>query len=171
MGRFQEGEGGTGKTPGIQCLRPWHMSIAQAVALGNARPNEICDLYHMSPSQVSAIMGSPAFQAEVQRLQSEHALVQHDMAADIRLMAKRALEIVDEDMDVNPSEPANRKLRQNAALEVLGIAGIRKVGGTGGRVNFLQYNDNRSVSADEMDEDEVRNELMDLLKGNDGTYS
>lgn len=171
MGRYPEGENGQGKTPGIERLRPWHVSIAQAVALGHARPTEVAELYGFSRSQVSAIMGSPAFQAEVARLQEEHTLVAHDMAADIRLMVRRAMEVIDEDLDIDPKEPANRKIRQNAALEVLGIAGVRKTGGAGTINNFLQYNDNRRTKSEDMDENAVREEVMELIQGPNGEYS
>lgn len=166
MGLPQMGPGGTGLSPQIQSCRPVHRSMARSVALGNRNPTDLAREYGYSKGQISRIMGSPAFQAEVERIERSAELVEMDSSINVRLMAEKAMSIVDEDMEMDPETPELRRIRQNAALEVLGIVGVRK---TGGGDTYFTYNDNRQVDVEDLDEDDIRQEIIDITAASQGS--
>lgn len=169
MGRTQQGENGLGLSPHIQHMRPHHRSMARAVALGNRRPTDLSEIYCLSVGQVSRIMGSPAFQAEVLRLEQELDLVSHDLAKDIRYMTETALQVLDEDLNTKPMNMEMRRLRSTTALEVLGIAGIRK---TGGNTTLIKIDNNiETKHVEDLEESELRDEIIELSKEPTGAYS
>ena len=171
MGMFQQGIGGVGLSPHIANLRPLHRSMARAVALGTKSPMQLSQAYGYTPGQISRIMGSPVFQAEVQRLERELEIVSFDYAKDLKLMGERAMQNIDEDLHMPTDTLDHRKLRNQTSLEVLGMIGVRKSGGMGGITNILNINDNRTMKeVNALDESEIRDEVMNLLEGKDGTY-
>ena len=164
MGRFQEGRDGTGLSPHIKQCRPIHVAMARSYILGSFSPTELAKIYGYTPGQISRIIGSPAFQAECARLDRQSELVELDMAKSIKAMSERALEVLDEDLEIEPESGDLRRIRQNAALEVLDIAGIRRKR-AGGTNIFLQNNDNRQIHVGELSEEELRKEIIDLTQG------
>jgi hypothetical protein len=171
MGRMQEGPNGLGLSPHIQHLRPHHRGMARAVALGNRRPKDLAEMYGFSDGQISRIMGSPAFQAEVARLQQEMDLVTMDAAKDLQMMAETAIQVIDEDLHQPITSLEERKHRSQTALEVLGMVGIRKTGGGGNTTLILNKNEFHEKETSDMDPDELRNEVLDLIKEPSGAYS
>jgi len=78
---------------------------------------------------------------------------------------------IDEDLHMPTDTLDHRKLRNQTSLEVLGMIGVRKSGGMGGITNILNINDNRTMKeVNALDESEIRDEVMNLLEGKDGTY-
>lgn len=167
MGRYQEGQSGTGLSPHIQVCRPHHISMARAVALGNLRPNELATAFGFSLGQVSRIMGSPAFKAEVLRYQQDAQIVELDMNKVLRAMTEKALSNLDEDIEIDPVDLDHRKLRQNASLEVLGITGVKK---SGGNHFYFQQNNTQNINTKDMDENDIRDEILQLTQERDGTF-
>ena len=171
MGMYQQGPGGVGLSPHIANLRPLHRSMARAVALGSNSPKQLADAYGYTAGQISRIMGSPLFQAEVARLEQELEVISFDYAKDLKLMGERAMQVLDEDLHIPVDTLDHRKLRNQTSLEVLGMVGVRKSGGMGGLTNILNINDNRTVKAvEQLEESEIRQEVMDLIEGANGTY-
>ena len=164
MGMQQMGEEGLGLSPHIQVNRPHHRSMARMVALGGATAMDVARLYGFTPGQVSRIMGSPCFQAEVKRIEGNCEVLDYDMRQEMRLMSYKALENLDEDLHIVPQNLPERKLRQEASLEVLGMVGVRK---TGSSVNVLVNNANVSTqNVKELDDEQLRNEVADLTGTN-----
>jgi hypothetical protein len=144
--------------------------MARAVALGNRRPSELSEIFHMTPGQISRIMGSPMFQAEVARLEEQFDLtIGHDLAKDLKVMTETSLEVLDQDLNETPMNMEMRRLRNSTALEVLGMAGIRK---TGGNTTLIKIDNNVSQKeVEHLSEDEIRDELVELTKEPCGAYS
>ena len=153
MGRAQEAPDGSGLSPHLQHIRPWHRSMARSVALGAARPTQLAETYGFTVGQVSRIMGTPAFQAEVARLENELDLVAMDVAKDLQLMGERALQNLDEDLNIEPQTHDQRKLRNSTSLEVLGMLGISKQNGAGTKIinNVLNVTAEKDVPESEQE--------------------
>lgn len=166
MGRFQEGKNGQGLSPHLKALRPWHKAMAQVVAISNVKPKELAIMYGMSEGQISRIMGSPLFQVEVAHLQSEKAEVMIDASADVQMMAQKALLVLDEDLDIEPTCMEARRHRQKNALDVLGVAGIGpKSAGKGQTLIQINNKTNQTqINVKDLSEKDLRDEVMDLLK-------
>ena len=164
-----EGKDQLGLSPHVQRCRPHHRSIARMYILGGKRPTELSKVMGMSPGQISRIIGSPAFHTEVARLESQLEEEALDHRKDLEAMAARAMENLDEDLDLEPASTRDREVRQRASLEVLGMVGIRKTGGGG--INVLINNNTETKAVDDLSIDELRDEVTDLCIGEDGTYS
>ncbi len=172
MGRFQENPDGTGKSPHICHLRPQHRSMARSVALGARTPTELADTYGYTTGQISRIMGSPLFQAEVSRLSRELDVVSMDIAKDLQIMGETSLRNLDEDLNLLPETHEPRKLRNQTSIEVLGMLGISKNKGTNIGINILNLNNKDDYQeVNEMSEQELRTDVMELIKGVDGSYA
>ena len=87
------------------------------------RPKDISKRFGLSPSQVSIIINSPLFQAELARLEGEAEIQAVDVAKELRMLQPRALEILAEDL-YNPN--GDRKHKSHMALEVLDRTGYGK---------------------------------------------
>lgn len=124
MGRFAEGKTLThlGK---LGQIRPWHRSIARAVAAG-MRPGEVCEAYGYSPSHVTKILESPLFQAEVARIEAQAEESAVSVREDLQQMSLRAIEVLDEALDTPVADWQDRSRRIDAAFGVLDRAGYGK---------------------------------------------
>jgi len=173
MGRFQENSDGTGKSPQIQHLRPWHRSMARSVALGAQSPSQLADAYGFTPGQISRIMGSPVFQAEVARLSRELDIVSMDVAKDLQIMGERALQNLDEDLNIVPTSMDQRKLRNSTSIEVLGMLGISKSSNSPAIVNNILNISSGSEhkEVEKMSEQQLREDIMELTEDGKGTYA
>ena len=174
MGRFQEGEGGVGLSPQIAHLRPQHRSMARAVALGAQTPTQLGETYGFSLGQISRIMGSPVFQAEVARLELDMDIVATDYAKDLQLMGEQSLQNLDEDLRIPiAQDPVARKLRNQTSLEVLGMLGISKSTNSPAIVNNILNIGGTVKHAEvkEMSETELRQDVLELIEGAEGSYA
>ena len=119
------GQGGGYKSPIVHYLRAQHRHMARLTAMG-VPAQEIATATGYTPGQISRILGSPLFQAEVARLtahEEQHVAAVQD---DLKVMSTRAIEILSEDLEVEPKDNATRTLRQRAAFDVLDRAGFSK---------------------------------------------
>ena len=173
MGRFQENSDGTGKSPQIKHLRPWHRSMARSVALGAQSPMQLADAYGFTPGQISRIMGSPVFQAEVARLSSEMDVVSMDVAKDLQIMGERALQNLDEDLNIVPTSHDLRKLRNITSLEVLGMLGTSKSTNSPAIVNNILNisSTDEHKDGEQMTERQLREDIMELVEDGKGSYA
>jgi len=115
-------------------------------------------------------MGSPAYLAEVKRLENMSDLVAIDSRDEIRVMSQLAMENLKDDLLVGTNKTTgsredidtpSRRVRQNASLEVLGLAGIRKKDQP---ISTINVEDNRTViQINAMSDDELRNEVFEDL--------
>ena len=160
MGRINRG-----LSPSIQVLRPHHRSMARALVHGGLRPGDLAELYGMQPPQISVIMGSPCFLAEVNRLESgadEHAV---SMREDIKQMSITALEKIDEDLSrPTGNDPKLINIRQKAAFGVLDMTEFGRKGDpstTGGDSITV----NQQINITDMKTEQLQDKVFDLLQG------
>ena len=114
------GQLATGLSPPIKQLRPWHRSMARHVALGQ-RPSDLCRHYDYTPGQISRIIQSPLFVAEVERLQSGMEEETCDVRKELQSMLPRSLEVIEEGLFSTDS-----KRKDLAAFEILDRTGFGK---------------------------------------------
>jgi len=124
MGRLMEGK--TALNVGkIAQVRPWHRAMARAVVAGQ-RPTEIAESFGYTQEHISRIMGSPLFQAEVARIESQADAETVSIRQDLQLMSLRAVEVLDEALETTVSDWQDRAKRIDAAFGVLDRAGYGK---------------------------------------------
>jgi hypothetical protein len=167
MGRTQEGEEGTGLSPHIQSNRPHHRAMARAYILGSQRPGELAKIFGFTVGHISHIIGSPCFQAEVQRLMQNAELISYDQRKELRAMQAKALENLDEELERIPEDHQDRKMRFDASMAVLGITGLSpKAGGVNININA---GGPAAKEVKQLSDDELRDEIT-LCLGVDGSY-
>jgi len=99
-------------------LRPWHRAMARAVVSGT-RPTDLSILFNMTPTQISNITGSPAFLEYLASLERGAEMAATELRQDILNMAQRALEVIDEDLDLSPTpQPTRGKGRLDRRLRL-----------------------------------------------------
>lgn len=167
MGRTQEGEEGFGLSPHIQSNRPHHRSMARALVLGGLTPKELATMFGFSVGHISHIIGSPCFQAEMQRIEQNTELVNYDQRKELQGMQMKALENLDEELERVPQDHQERKLRFDASMAVLGITGLSP---KGGGINIhLHRESNAEREVKQLSDDQLRDEIT-LNLGEDGSY-
>jgi len=145
-------------------LRPWHRAMARAVVSGT-RPTDLSILFNMTPTQISNITGSPAFLEYLASLERGAEMAATELRQDILNMAQRALEVIDEDLDLSPTDPRERKIRQAAAFEVLDRA-IPKNNPVR-EVTNNQYNIGK-INVNKMTDEELSLEVLNMIEDEDG---
>lgn len=142
--------------------------MARALILGGMTPTELAIMYGFSKGQISRIIGSPCFQAEIQRLEENSELINYDQRKELQGMQTVALENLDEELHRVPKDHQERKLRFDASMAVLGITGLSsKGGGVNININTGQI---QTKEVKQLSDDELRDEIT-LNLGEDGSYS
>ena len=169
MGRIPEGQLIThedgkvtreGKSPHVEATWPHHRFMTRLVVEGH-RPNEICALTGFSPGHVSRILGSPTFQAELLRLESQADEGAVNVHEEIRMLAARAIEVLDQNLHAVPQSDNDKNLQQRAAFDLLDRAGFGK--------KEVHINKNLNVSATlkdikNMTTDQLREDIAGMLE-------
>lgn len=168
MGRIPEGslEEGGYKSPKIKHLWPHHISMARMFAAG-CQPEDIARATGFSAGQVSRILGSPAFQAELNRLMEaiDDAEVR-SVRAELIEMSKRAVEVLDEDLNMEVPTLDARRIRQSAAFDVLNRTGYKdKMAGL--RDLHLHKDTHIHQNPKDMTNEELQDDVFDLIKAED----
>ncbi len=161
MGRVPASDRNEVTTPDITHLWPHHRSMARDMAYLGLTPGQLASAYDFTPAQISRIINSPMFRVELRRLEGMADDVVVDVRADIKRMAVRAVEILDEDMN---KVGVDAKLRQKAAFNVLDRAGYGKQDRpiqVGGNLNVTK------VDIREMSDKDLKDEVIDLVEGKD----
>lgn len=145
-------------TPTIKTLWPHHRSMCRAMVAGGLTPGQLATAYGFTPGQITRIINSPMFRLELERLEGEAEELAIDVRADLKRIAVRAVEILDEQMNqVGTTE----QTKQKAAFGILDRAGYgKREGPSAGRdVKLTQIN------IGELSDKELRDDVMDLIEG------
>lgn len=148
-------------TPTIKSLWPHHRSMARTMVMGGLTPSQLAALYGFSPSHVTRIINSPMFRAEVARIEEDAEEVAHDVAVELKQLAQRAVEILDDQMN---KQGVAEVVRQRAALEVLDRSGYGKKEGVKVPSGGLHVH-NTQINIGEMSDSELRDSVMDAIEG------
>jgi hypothetical protein len=162
MGIAPQGENFNYLTPGLKSgyLWPHHRKMIRLVVCG-CTPSEIKSLTGFSGGAITRILASPHFQAEVERLMEISEEIAVDIKEDLKQLAAPAIEVLTEDVNMEVNNRFERKLRQDAAKDILDRAGFRKNSpiNTGG--NHLHLHE---AEAKEMSDKDLQDDVMDLVK-------
>lgn len=119
------GQHSKGLTPTISQLWPHHRAMARMFIEG-MQPGEVAEVTGFSAGQVTRILHSPLFQAELERMMSEAEDYSVRVGSELKRMAVRAIEILDENLH---NDSASRELKTKTAFDVLDRAGHGKQAG------------------------------------------
>jgi len=120
MGRIPTGI--SGEKYGIKYLWPHHRAMARDLVAGHT-PGEVADKTGFTPAQITRIMQSPLFIAEMNMLEAGASVRAVDVHEDLREMSKKAVEVLDENLN---SETISAGLKTKTAFDVLDRAGYGK---------------------------------------------
>lgn len=109
-------------TPTISQLWPHHRSMAR-MFLEGMQPGEVALVTGFSPGQVTRILHSPLFEAELARLESQAEVEVVSAGGELKRMASRAIEVLDENLQ---AENISRELKTKTAFDVLDRSGYSK---------------------------------------------
>ncbi len=160
MGRKQEHK----SPPAFKQLRPHHRSMARAFISG-LTPTQVALIYGFTEAHISRIQQTPLFEVEMDRLTRGADDNAVDLKEDLKVMRAKSIEVLDEDLHINPTELQMRVLRNKTAQDILDRTGVRKQDQSplpkGGTFNLRQT----VINIEKMSEKEVRDDVMDLIEG------
>ena len=148
-----------GKSPQIGHLWPHHRAMVRA-AFEGAQPKELCEAYNLSEGQVSRIINSPLFQAELARLEAEAEMSLTSARRDLKILAGRSVEMISEEMErLKDAESwPERRLKVKTCFDVLDRV---KVVPDAPTVNVHQH---LHAHVERMSDRELFADVMDLAK-------
>jgi len=117
MGRFPVAE----KRVEIGYLHPRHRSMARALVAEGLTPTQLAERYNLSRPQVSIIINSPLFRAEMTRLEALAELESINARKELEMLQGRSIEVLAEDLYAK-----DRRLRHQSAIDVLDRSGHPK---------------------------------------------
>jgi len=171
MGRYQEGvlsedeRYAEGLSPHIERTRVHHRNMARDMVAGGLTPSQLARIYGFSKGQISRIIGSPAFQAELRRLENGSDVAAMDIRDEVSRMAYVAIDNLKDDLTMDITSDKDRRLRQNASLETLALAGVKK---SDRPIGSLVVTDNRTqVNINGLTDEELRERVFKLASGDD----
>lgn len=140
--------------------------MARALVAGGLTPKQLALSFGFTFGHVSRILQTPLFEAEVDRLERQAEMEGIDIRQDLANMGERSLEVLDEDIhmtgtDDQPMEIRERYLRNKSARDILDRIGLRKESNVPTTLH-LHKHDHTTVES--MSKDELRDEVMDLVK-------
>jgi len=109
-------------TPTISQLWPHHRSMAR-MFLEGMQPSEVATATGFSAGQITRILHSPLFEAELARLESQAEAEVVSVNGELKRMSLRAIEVLDENLQ---AENISRELKTKSAFDVLDRAGHGK---------------------------------------------
>lgn len=109
-------------TPTISQLWPHHRSMAR-MFLEGMQPGEVALVTGFTPGQITRILHSPLFEAELARLESQAEQEVVSSGNDLKRMASRAIEVLDENLH---SQDISRELKTKTAFDILDRSGHSK---------------------------------------------
>ena len=87
------------------------------------KPGEVAQATGFTDGQVTRILHSPLFEAELARLESQAELETVTVTGELKRMASRAIEVLDENLQ---AENVSRELKTKTAFDVLDRSGHSK---------------------------------------------
>lgn len=158
MGRLQEHKSPEAFTQ----IRPHHRSLARAVVSGLS-PSQLALTFGFTEGHISRILQTPLFEAEVARLERNADENACDIREDLRVMRAKAIENLDEDLNIEPTTLQERALRGHTSRDILDRTGVRKqdkpIVSPGGTVNVRQT----IINIENMSEKDLREDVMGLI--------
>ena len=112
-------------TPTISQLWPHHRSMAR-MFLEGMQPGEVALVTGFSPGQITRILHSPLFEAELARLEGQAEIEVVSVGNELKRMAVRAIEILDENLHSQDETGVSRELKTKTAFDVLDRSGHSK---------------------------------------------
>lgn len=112
-------------TPTISQLWPHHRSMAR-MFLEGMQPGEVAAVTGFTPGQITRILHSPLFEAELARLEGQAEIEAAGVGNELKRMAGRAIEILDENLHSQDTEMVSRELKTKTAFDVLDRSGHSK---------------------------------------------
>jgi len=148
-------------------LKGHHRSMARDLVAGGLRNKELANLYDMTESQISIIVNSPLFIAEVSRLETDIEDDVLNVREEIKVLAPRARRIIsremigDEDQEGNVLSFAERKHQTNIAFEVLDRAGggLRPVPESGG----VHLHKHEEIHIHKMSDEDLAQDVLGMV--------
>ena len=168
MGIAPQGEDFNYLTPPLKSGYLWghHRKMVRLVVAG-CTPGEIASLSGFSSGAITRILASPHFQVEVQRLMDRSEEIAVDVRQDLKLLSQPAAEVLAEDVHMEINDRFDRKLRQDAAKDILDRAGFRKNSPMiRGDLHLHKY----EAEAKEMTDKDLQNDVMELVKVSSNEY-
>lgn len=155
MGRINEG--GSGIDPAgdsrLQQLRPWHKSMARMMVAGGRRPKELATIFGLSQRQISTIISTPLFLAEVNRLEALAEYEAVDARTELEMRQPLALEAIDRGLLQGDPDKASK-----VGFEILDRTGFPK----GATVQkHIHLHAHREV--DDMDLEDLHEAAMEMV--------
>lgn len=145
-------------------IRPHFRAIARAAVVGLS-PGQLATSFGFTESHMSRILQTPLFEAEIARLERKADDNACDIREDLRVMRIKAIENLDEDLNIEPLNLQARALRGHASRDILDRTGIRKqdkpIVPAGGTLSVKQT----IINIERMSEKELREDVMDLIEG------
>ena len=146
-------------------LRPSHRSLARLLLTGHTI-KEASQILGLSYTSATRIANTPLFESEMVRLNDQADARALDVGDDLQVMARKALEVLDSDLHLEPENEQLRRIRQSAAKDVLDrTRETAKKGNDKGGSGSLEVNvtniDVKSISG--MQTNELRDAVFDLL--------
>jgi hypothetical protein len=144
------------------------------VAMGEVRNKDLARIYNMLPPQISIIVNSPVFIAEVARLEAEVEESICDVREGIRLLTPRAEQVLKEELYKDDGDAAGekltlseRKMRLGVAFDVLDRdAGKKKMGESAAKsLHFHTHKEIHLVGG--MSTEELQNDVFKLIADTD----
>lgn len=139
------------------------------VAMGEVRNKDLARIYNMTVAQISIITNSPAFIAEVARLETQVEESICDVREGIRLLVPRAERVLKEELyrddgigDGEKLSLAERKLRLGVALDVLDRdSGKKKHGESAAK--SLHFHSHNELHVETMSTKDLQRDVFKLL--------
>lgn len=154
----------------IKQLKNHHRSMARdIIAMGEIRPTDLARIYNMWPGQISIIINSPVFLAELARLEDMVEESICDVREDLRLLTPRAKRVIAEELhkedddDEAPMTLGERKLRLSTAFDILDRdSGKKKHGESSAREVHFHTHQELHVTKN-MSTEDLQRDVFDLL--------
>ncbi len=110
----------------IQKLQPWQRKLARVRLVEGLSVTQLSRRFKKSRSTIGKVVSSPIFKEYYDGLEAHADLEVMNVRADIARMAHRAVENLDDDLDMDIDTLEHRKVRQTASRDVLDRAGFIK---------------------------------------------
>lgn len=144
----------------LKFLRDHHKSMAKALVFSGLTPGQLANLYGFVPGQISRIIGSELFQAECDRLRTEHEVSLRDLAEDLRFLGRKSVEVITETLYADDKRvPLIKKTPY--AFEVLDRLGFGKKEQVSSKHLHLHQHEEKHIHA--METKDLLEDVMDML--------